>query len=226
MRVAVFTLTRDRLAYSQHCLQMLWAQDCEFDHYVLDQASSDGSRDWLADTFDREPRLVHVSYSDANVGIWRGFNLLIDQAGRGYDLYVTFDNDCELLDAHTLAGVCELALSEDMALSPVILGLRNPPIPYSELPDGGIVETQVIGNVFMAIPAWAVGLRRIDSRGPFDESRPAWGGDEVPFAAWMRDMGSSVGYAAGYRANHYRTSAGQDVDYPEYLQRKRQEMAA
>lgn len=226
MRIAALTLTRDRLAYSRHCLELLWRQDCDFDHYLLDQASSDGTRDWLTEAFDQEPRLVHVSYAEENVGIWRGFNRLIEQAGPGYDLYVTFDNDCELLDQQTLAGVCELALSEDMALSPVIMGLRNPPIAYSELPDDGIVEAPVIGNVFMAIPAWAVALRKIDGRGPFDETRPAWGGDEVPFAGWMRDMGSSVGYAASFRANHYRTSAGQDADYPEYLERKRAEMTA
>lgn len=217
VNVAVLTCTWDRLDYTRHCFARLRdLAGCEFDHYILDQGSNDGTAGWLQSEYPA----AGVWLSDVNVGIWAGFNRLAGLAGGGYDVYVTFDNDCELATAGALRGVCEAALDHDMALSPRILGLRNPPPPVRVF--DGIEETAAIGNIFMALPAWAVAERRFpDGTGPFDESKPPWGGDEGPLAAWMRGRGSGVGYVTGYEAWHYRTTDGQHVDHPGYFARKR-----
>jgi GT2 family glycosyltransferase len=44
MNVAVLTLTRDRLPYTQHCFATLKENaGCDYDHIVLDQGSTDGT---------------------------------------------------------------------------------------------------------------------------------------------------------------------------------------
>ena len=120
MRVAVLTLTRDRLAYTQHCFSRLRElAGCDYDHFVLDQASTDGTVDWL---YSEEAGIHAVVEMPENIGIWRGFNVLVWNARvSGYDVFVTFDNDCELLTDGALRDVCQAALDEDMALSPRIL---------------------------------------------------------------------------------------------------------
>ena len=50
MKFAVLTLTRDRLEYTQHCFETLRQNaGCDYDHYVLDQGSEDGTRVALAE---------------------------------------------------------------------------------------------------------------------------------------------------------------------------------
>ena len=49
---AVLTLCRDRLAYTQHCFETLRDNaGCDFDHFVLDQGSMDGTDEWLEQQF-------------------------------------------------------------------------------------------------------------------------------------------------------------------------------
>ena len=107
MRVAVLTLTRDRLDYTQHCFATLHEfAGCDFDHYVLDQGSQDGTEAWLQET-DAE-----VVALDTNLGIACGLNLLLDESVNpaDYDVIVKFDNDCELTLPNTLRDVCRLTL--------------------------------------------------------------------------------------------------------------------
>ncbi len=54
MRIAVLTLTRDRLDYTQHCFQTLQEfAGCDFDHYVLDQGSTDDTVDCLVGEYGK-----------------------------------------------------------------------------------------------------------------------------------------------------------------------------
>ena len=59
MRVAVLSLTRDRLVYTRHCFAKLHEfAGCEFDHYVLDQGSKDGTDEWL--TMEYQPEYLYL----------------------------------------------------------------------------------------------------------------------------------------------------------------------
>lgn len=211
MRVAVLSLTRDRLPYTQHCFQTLREKaGCGYDHYVLDQGSRDGTVEWLDAQDD-----LDVTFLNENIGICPALNLLLEEAlnPADYDVVVKFDNDCEVLSPNTLNAVSALALEHDAILSPRIHGLRNPPPILKH--DNGIDQTAVIGGVFMAVPArvFADGYRH-------DETNPVWGGDDVNLCAWFRRHGGTVGYVTGYDANHYLSTDGQVADIPEYFQRR------
>lgn len=220
MRVAVLTLTRDRLQFTRHCFDRLYENaGCSFDHYVLDQGSTDGTREWL----EHEPHL-EVCALNENIGISCGMNLLLDEMVNpdDYDCIVKFDNDCELVQPDTLRRVCELCLEGGALLSPRILGLRNPPQHTRELQIGGeiVLDVPQIGGIFLACPAdWYDGFR-------YDEGNPAWGLDDVQICAEWRAAGGTCGYVRDLEAWHYLGTDGQRADQPEYFVRKDREYAA
>jgi hypothetical protein len=206
VRVAVLTLTRDRLPYTQHCFATLRENaGCDYDHYVLDQASEDGTVDWLNEQDD-----LDVTFASENIGINQGLNHLLDYSVDldEYDVVVKFDNDCELMTPNTLRACCVRALATDMILSPSIHGLRNP------VPTIGLYEdvdvTPIVGGIFMATPAYVFrsGYRHNPRVG-------LWGSDDSDLC---RHFGR-CGYLRGYHANHYLTTDGQHADIPHYFER-------
>lgn len=221
MRVAVLTLTRDRLDYTRHCFATLAENaGCDYDHYVLDQASTDGTREWLLDD-----ETLDVTGLEENIGITRGLNLLLDHVvdAATYDVLVRFDNDCEVTQPGTLAAVCEAAAAHQAILAPRVLGLLSPPdvLRRTRLGHHTVDETMILGGIFMAIPAAVFtehGYR-------YDETYPPYTGDEA-VVPWWRARGGVCGYLDGWTVNHHETTVGQQATYPVYHARKLAEMAA
>jgi hypothetical protein len=210
-RVAVLSLTRDRLSYTRHCFGLLHEQDADFDHYVLDQGSDDGSVAWLSG----QP--LELAALPENIGCCRGWNFLLEtyKIPERYDVVVCFDNDCELIQPNTLKTVAGLAAQHQTILSPRVLGLRYP-VPVLgefELDEHTILETAILGNIFMAIPASVFDEFR------FDETNLPWAGGEA-VTAWYRSRGGRCGYVRGFEVNHYETTDGQHETYPAYFARR------
>jgi hypothetical protein len=223
MRVAVLSLTRDRLDYTKHCFATLEENaGCDFDHYVLDQGSSDGTPDWLAYEWRRRNYHRHTFVeAGTNLGIHRGWNHLRDLAdvtGR-YDFYVTFDNDCEVTIPDTLRTVCETA-GDDWILSPRVEGLLNPPRTNIEMTvrHQRVGPYPAIGGIFRALPARFMRMFR------FNEASPIWGKDEGDVGQAASAHGFGMGYLLDWSINHFETTAGQQAKYPDYFARKFAEM--
>jgi GT2 family glycosyltransferase len=222
VKIAVLTLTRDRLPYTQACFASLHEYaGCDFDHYVLDQASDDGTFAWLEQEFN-ENRIGTIISQPENVGICRGMNELVELAlaSDDYDLIVKYDNDCQLTQPDTLKDVCSLVMDGGCILSPRILGLQNPPASMRELTIGAetILDVPQIGGIFMAIPAWVYDEFR------YDESQTLF--DDVQLCWWYRRQGGTCGYVKRLEAWHYLTTAGQQADIPDYFTRKDSEFEA
>jgi len=220
VRVGVLTLTRDRLAYTQHCFATLRENaGLEFDWFVLDQGSTDGTSTWLLDQDD-----LNVTLLSHNIGICRGLNLLLDEAVNpsDYDLVVRFDNDCEVLYPDTLKTVGEVALAHNAILAPHVHGLNSPPTTLETVTvgDSTIDRVHHLGGIFMAIPAALF----VDHEYRYDERNPLCGGDEM-ICPWWAARGGLVGYLAGAEVNHYETTDGQKLRFPAYWDRKVAEMA-
>jgi hypothetical protein len=212
MKVAVLTLTRDRIAYSQHCFATLRRYaGCDYDHHVLDQASTDGTDRWLLNGVFASTHILHE-----NVGISRGMNKLLDWiANRGYDVIVKIDNDCELTQENTLRDVAQLALKGNAILSPRIAGLNRPPAATGVFYIEGeaIADIPQIGGIFLAAPAAMYAEYR------YPEDGPIWGLDDANVCHWFRSKGGRCGYVHRFEANHYETTSGQHERYPEYFAR-------
>ncbi len=213
LAVAVLSLTRDRLDYTKHCFASLHEYaGIAFDHFVLDQASEDGTQHWLEHEYDPHT----LALSPDNIGICKGLNVLIAEADLAddYDIIVKYDNDCELMQPNTLRDVCALVDEGGCILSPRIMGLRNPPRPFRELAIGDetILDVPQIGSIFMAVPAWVYGEFH------YDESKMIY--DDVDICAWWRGRGGTCGYVKRLAAWHYETTDGQHERYPEYFARR------
>ena len=225
MKVAVLTLTRDRLEYTRHCFEKLYEfAGIDYSHYVLDQGSTDGTAEWLFEEFLPGPGFRYADRRFENLGISRGMNALLNKVNevdgdgdrkRHYDVIVKVDNDCELTQPNTLKDVCKLALEGGALLSPRILGLNNPPQATRELRIGDdiIQDIPQIGGIFLAAPAWVYDEFR------YSERNPAWGVDDSEICSWFRSQGGTCGYVKRLEAWHYEGTSGQHTKYPEYFAR-------
>jgi GT2 family glycosyltransferase len=192
VRVAVLTLVRDRLDYTQH--------------------STDGVSAWL----EGEYRPHFLTRVPANIGISRGMNVLLASRDQDYDVVVKFDNDCELVQEFTLERVCDAVYETGALLSPVIRGLNHPPQPIREREMGSetILEIHQIGGIFLAAP------RELYDGFSYSDSNPLWGGDDLEVCAHWRRQGYWCGYVKDLEAWHYEGTSQQYLRYPEYYQRR------
>lgn len=217
------SVLRDRVEYSQTCFQKLHEDAADsgitFSHYVRDNASQDGTQDWLR---ANEATYAAVIYGDSNIGISKSMNQLLAAAGYRYDIYVKFDNDCNLTTPGTLRTACDLVHeAQDLIVSPQILGLNSPP---------AVVEEEIrlgqrlgyvgqIGGIFMAIPG------RVFNEGfRYSEGNPTWGMDDVELSQWFTNHGGRLAYLLDYPAWHHETTNGQIERFPSYWDRKMKEM--
>ena len=213
MRIAVLTLVRDRLEYTQHCFTMLRQMaGCEFDHYVLDQGSYNETRRYLADTAPYYQRLVSLTQ---NVGISRGLNRLLDILDRPYDVVVKIDNDCELRTPNTLRDIAQLTLESGWLLSPQIKGISPVPTHRQVVFGTHVVDQKYgMGGVFLA----ATG--RFYETFRYSDSNPTWGRDDDEVCREINRRGLGCGWVHGYTAWHYEGTVKQEARYPEYFARK------
>jgi len=224
MKVALLTLTRDRLEYTQHCFGALVQHaGCRYDHYVLDQGSRDGTVEWLTQKWRPAARHHrHVVEAGHNLGIHRGWNELLDRIEvSSYDVVATFDNDCELVQPGTLSALADAVHHTQWLLSPTVRGLLHPPAAGAPQQVGAymVAPFACMGGICRAAP------RAFMHRFRFNEDMPLWGGDELHVGQQATARGFGSGYLTAWHVNHFETTAGQRERYPEYFERKDSEYA-
>jgi glycosyltransferase involved in cell wall biosynthesis len=222
MRIAVYTLTRDRLEYTKHCFETLRSKaGVSFDHFVLDNGSQDGTKEWLEENRDMFKRL---NFQTENVGISKGSNICLDAIGKGYDLIIKMDNDCEVVSDNILGQIAEIyeaigEFSPKYVLSPRVEGINNQPTRgrFEQIAGRRIGLTAIVGGLFHIVPSSVYGQYRYPLNLP-----KAHGQDDV-FCKWIKDNGGQVGYIEGLVVNHYEGTDNQAKRFPEYFTRKWQE---
>lgn len=232
MRIAIYTLTRDRLEYTKHCFQQLKDRaGMEYDHYVVDNGSEDGTQDWLV---ENRADFRHLILNTKNEGISKASNQALEAIfsvhnqteNLNYDLVIKMDNDCEVLSPNMLGQVAEIyqdiksrPFEAGYVLSPYVEGINRQPTRGGTTMKGGrqIGLTAIVGGLFHIVPG------HIYKEYRYPEQLPkAWGQDDH-FCDWVKKQGGQVGYIEGLKVNHYETTAGQAERFPEYFARKREE---
>ncbi len=215
MNVAVLSLTRDRLLYTQACFASLHEfAGCRFDHHVWDNGSTDGTPEWLNKEF-AAGRIASLTLSPDNQGIYGPLNMMLDKFEDSYDVIVNFDNDCELTVPGTLRAVIRFAYEHPGdVVGPVVQGLRHPPrIEYEAMLDGYRVGgASAVGGILMPIPY----------RWRYPEGDRYIHADGLVCAKAKAD-GHLVGQLLDFPVNHYESTDGQHARFPEYFERRRQE---
>jgi len=223
MRVIVYTLTRDRLAFTKYSFETLWKNaGMTFDHLVIDNGSQDGTRDWLTQEYGKRQG-VTVMLNAENRGISIGSNMALDQIERvgGYDIVVKMDNDCEVVSPDILPGMLRAfadrkPFGQWMALSPRVEGIVNQPARARTEGRGGLTigVTGIIGGLFHVVP-WEV-YRQYR----YPPGLPKASGQDDHFCIWLNEHGVMTGYVENLVVRHYLTTHGQAVALPDYFKRK------
>lgn len=221
LKIAIYTLTRDRLEYTKECFTRLKeVAGMPFDHFVIDNGSVDGTVEWLK--YEYMPHCLKIN--EENVGISKGSNqaLSLIFGDGGYDLIIKMDNDCYIETENILRIVSEMYESSSSAfqayhiLSPHVHGIINQPTRGSHHDFGKhwIGETAIVGGLFHIVPAI------VYQRYRYDENLPKAKGQDDYFCKWVKANGGVVGYIEDVFVEHRDGTEGQAKKYPEYFERK------
>ncbi len=220
MKLAIYSLLRDRLRYTKHCFSTLISKaGYPYDHFIIDNGSEDGTVDWLK---AQQHRFKHIIYNKENLGNSIGNNQALDMIrALNYDVVIRVDNDAEIISDNILSQIVEIY--EDIGeldcrymLSPRIEGIVNQPHREggTQLAGRRIGFTYLVGGIFRIMTVKSYGDFR------FPEDLPKAAGQEAAVAAWFKSKGGKVGYIEGLVVNHYLTTDGQGKDMPDYFKRK------
>lgn len=223
LKIAIYTKTRDRLEYTQRSFKSLKANaGYPYDHYVLDNGSTDGTAEWLK---ANEKDFKKVIYFPENKGISIANNTLLGHiAENRYDLLISFDNDCEVVSSDILKQIVEVYESIPpfylkFMLSPKVEGLNFQPqrIDKTEIADHLIGITYIVGGIFQICPAECL------KNYLFPEELAKAKGQDEDINAWFHRLGGITGYIEDLVVMHMDSTEGQKKKYPKYFQRKYKE---
>jgi glycosyltransferase involved in cell wall biosynthesis len=229
MKIAVYTLTRDRLEYTKHCFGALRSMaGHSFDHFVVDNGSEDGTSTWLQENADQ---FKGILLNDKNYGISEGSNealgmIYVEEMKNHcrYDLIIKMDNDCEVVTPNILAIIASIYESLENSekkyiLSPRVYGINNQPARGgNEIINGHKIGlTAIVGGLFHIVPREVYGLYQ------YPLNTPKARGQDDDFCAWAKRMEYEVGYIEDIAVNHFETTNGQAQRFPDYFKRKWEE---
>lgn len=202
MRIAVYSICRERLQCTQTCFQSLRENAAHpFDHFVVDNGSEDGTHRWLIDNHDLFTRVI-LNSEDRGISAASNQALEAIFGYRGtYDLIVKFDSDCLAKTPRILARMAEiygrlekarLGIGPAYILSPRVEGMVGQPARTRETwvdtdKPALIGLTTIVGGLFHVVPARVYGMYRY----PEDLAN---GGQDGHFCRWVRQHGGEVGY--------------------------------
>jgi glycosyltransferase involved in cell wall biosynthesis len=221
-KVAVFSITYDRLAYTKKSFKSLQeTAGYAIDHFVVDNGSKDGTVEYLNEKFSKGV-IKRIKLNETNEGISKASNDAVEMISHGrYDIVVKWDNDCIGLTKGWLAKMVEIWKSNHIfALSCYVQGLVDNPggaprIGYGMLKGELIGISKHIGGICHFVDSKVYeGFR-------WDENSFLHGVQDMEMSQYLLFHGFSQGYLENYFVSH--GPQGTDVqkkDFPEYFQRR------
>ena len=224
-RIAIFTLTYNRHEYTKMSFESLEkTAGYPYDHFIVDNGSTDGTVKYLQDLGLRKDRKFHIIYNRNNKGISIASNQVIDAIGDGYDIIVKFDNDCICQTNDWLARMVEIWKRNHMlALSPYVSGLRDNPggaprVAYGHINNELVGITRHIGGICIFTDARAYKTFR------WDEDSFLHGIQDMEFSQYLLFNGWRLAYMENYQVSHGPTgTVAQKEYYPEYFKQREKE---
>lgn len=218
--VAVFSLTYDRLEYTKECFETLHkTAGYKFDHFVVDNGSTDGTQDWLKDN----DMFKKVILNEENKGISIASNQALKEIGDKYDVIMKVDNDAYFKTNGWLKKMVEIHDSFPMiALSCYIEGLRDNPggsprVSYITMQDELVGVTNHLGGI----------CHFVDSRGydgfEWNEKSFLHGVQDLELSAYLNLKGYLMGYLENFMCEHKDGTDGQHKKYSDYFERRKLE---
>lgn len=221
-KVAIFSLTYDRLDYTKKCFESLHkTAGYDFDHFVVDNGSTDGTVEWLESEYLPKELILN----EENKGISIASNQAIEVIKRegNYDIIVKVDNDCLFLTSNWLKKMVEIWESNHMiALSCYVQGLKDSPGGAPRI-GHGMIKGELVGMTkHLGGICHFVSARAYDNW-KWDEHSFLHGLQDLEFSQYLLINGYQMGYLENYFCEHVEGTAGQHKAYPEYFERRKKE---
>lgn len=224
-KVAVFSLTYDRLEYTKKSFDSLFkTAGYKFDLFVVDNGSTDGTVEYLNQLF-KEGKIKRLKLNEKNEGISRASNEAIRmiRCCHDYEIVVKSDNDCFYLTNGWLAKMVDIWTSNKIfALSCYVQGLVDNP--------GGSprVGYGTIKGEFIGIAKHLGGINHFaDIRGyddfEWDQSDFLHGSQDMEMSQNLFYKGWTMGYMENYFVSHGPNTEQQKKDYKDYFERRKKE---
>jgi len=237
IKVAVFSLTKDRLFYTKKCFKSLEKKaGYKYDHYVVDNGSTDGTEKWLKENnryikiYNKKNKGISIASNQALVRIIKGCNSKLpfttveqDFEAYKYDIVIKYDNDCLSLSNNWLKSVVELYKRNHMvAMSPYPEGLRDNPggsprLAYGKFNNHLIGVVSHIGGLCHIAPASIYKTFR------WTEDSPLHGLQDLELSQWLTRNGYQQLYIEDLKVEHIEGTEVQHKRYKEYFNKREKE---
>lgn len=220
MRVAVFTLTMNRLDYTKRMFKSIKeTTSYEFDHFVVDNGSTDGTVDWLRD----HAPVKMVIENKKNVGISKASNQALDAIGDKYDIIIKVDNDCEFESDNWLETMLDvIGRSHKTVCSPYVEGLIDHPGGTPRIRDG-YIDLHYVGIVPHLGGICVAAHKLMYDKWRWKEESFLHGIQDWEFSKHCRELGGVLVYLENIKVWHMDTTAGQKKKYPSYFKKRESE---
>lgn len=229
-RVAIFTLTYERLDYTKRMWKSLKSSTkYPFTWFVVDNGSRDGTVEWLKHLEQVEAGNIVVVYNEKNAGITGASNQALDMIrdviGNPTQIIIKVDNDCEFMTKNWLEDLVELWMrNHRLYMSPYPEGLVSNP--------GGAPRTGVgyIDRFMVEITKHIGGLLSFSDARLYKDFR--WsdqflhGNQDSEISRYATAHGFMPCYISKHRIMHMDTTAGQQAKFPDYFERRKKEKTA
>jgi len=214
-RVAIVTRAFNRLEYTMLCVrnvQKLAGYE-DYVHIILEQNSTDGTKDWLRSIEQEGFYKVRVQYNKQNLGdadgMWQGYGLIDDDC----EYIMQFDNDCMPLDQGWLDKLVRVMDSNPKvgALMMFREGVRSR-IKITAIEDFHGIRIGDVPKVtccFITRTALLSKFEQWEYRRGVD-----WG---VELSTRIKPMGFELKKAPDIRVQHIDSTRGQHQKYPMYF---------
>lgn len=227
LKVAIFTLTYDRLDYTKKTFETMAAlAGYDYDHYVVDNGSTDGTVEWL-----KEQDIHAVIFNEKNVGISKASNQALEAIGKDYDIIIKVDNDCAFLTENWLKRIVDIfRCTGKGVMSPYVGGLMENPggvprkridnpeqTPFGHIGDEFIGFVPHLGGICIAAPAAAYeGFR-------WKDNDFYHGIQDLEFSQNCLRKGLLLFYLENVKVEHQDSTSGQEERFPDYFERRKKE---
>jgi len=222
MKIATFTLTRERLDYTQRTFaEIKGTAGIEFDHFVLDNGSRDGTPEWLEKNKDLFKKVI---LSPDNKGLWGGINIILKETNffEGYNYVLKLDNDVEFITDCWLRRLALMSaeMGNKVVLSPYVDGLGSglggaPRYSHELIAGNKISYSHHVGGICLFTSQDAY-----KASGYFPGCLGKAQGWDVFFCGRAKNMGYKIAYLEDVKIKHMDTTVEQEKIRPDYYNRK------